>query len=55
VLVEAEHLASVGADAFEHTVAVEQTVIVDADLRVFLVVQLSADVILSDMSRSGFF
>ncbi len=44
VLGHAEHFAGVTADAFEHAVAIKQTVIVDADLGVFFVVELSVDV-----------
>ena len=39
VLVEPEDLAAVAADALEDAVAVEQAVVVDADLGVFLVVR----------------
>ena len=39
VLLQAEHFAAVAAHALEHAVAVEQAVIVDADLGVFLVVR----------------
>ena len=44
VLLEPEDLAAVAAQALEHAVAVEQAVVVDADLGVFLVEQLAADV-----------
>ena len=44
VLVEAEDLAAVAADALEDAVAVEQAVIVDADLGVFFVEELAVDV-----------
>ena len=44
VLAEAEDLAVVNADAFEDAVAVEQAVIVDADLGVGFVVELAVDV-----------
>ena len=44
VLGQAEDLAAVAADALEHAVAVEQAVVVDADLGVFLVVELAVDV-----------
>ena len=40
----AEDLAAVAADALEHAVAIEQTVIVDADLGVFLSVKLAVNV-----------
>ena len=45
-----EDLAAVAADALEHAVAVEQAVIVDADLGVFFVVELAGDV---DFQRHG--
>ena len=51
VLVEAEDLAAVDADAFEDAVAVEQAVVVDADLGVFLRNELAVDV---DLSRHAF-
>ena len=41
---EAEDLAAVAADALEDAVAVEQAVVVDADLGVFLLVQFAVDV-----------
>src|SRR5881227_1501744 len=44
VLREAEDAAGIGTDAFEDAVAVEQAVVVDADLGVGLVVELAADV-----------
>jgi hypothetical protein len=44
VLAEAEDLAVVDADALEDAVAVEQPVVVDADLGVGLVEQLAVDV-----------
>ena len=44
MLLEAEDAAGVGADALEDAVAVEQAVVVDADLGVGLVVELAADV-----------
>ena len=47
VLLEPEDLAAVAAQAFEHAVAVEQAVIVDADLGVFLRDELAGDVDLS--------
>ena len=41
---QAEDLAAVAADALEDAVAVEQAVVVDADLGVFFVVELAVDV-----------
>src|SRR5262249_22608752 len=43
VLLQAEDLAGVDADALEDAVAVEQAVVVDADLGVGLVVELAVD------------
>ena len=45
---EAEDFAAVAAQAFEDAVAVQQAVVVDADLGVFLRNELAADV---DLSR----
>ncbi len=44
MLLQAKDAAAVAAEAFEHAVAVEQAVIVDADLGVFLVVKPAVDV-----------
>ena len=40
----AEDLAAVAADALEHAVAVQQTVVVDADLGVLFGVELAVDI-----------
>ena len=48
MLVEAKDLAAVGAEPFEHAVAIQQAVIEDADLGVFLRDELAADV---DLAR----
>src|SRR6516165_6678350 len=44
VFLEPEDLAVVNADAFEDAVAVEEAMVVDADLGVVLVVELAVDV-----------
>ena len=44
MLGQSEDAAAVAAHPLEHAVAVEQTVIVDADLGVFFVVELAVDV-----------
>ncbi len=44
MLGQAEDAAAVAPHPLEHAVAVEQTVIVDANLRVFFVVELAVDV-----------
>ncbi len=39
----AEHLAAIAANALEYAIAIEQAVVVDADLGVFLAVELAVD------------
>jgi len=42
-LAEAEHLAVVGADPLEDAVTVQEAVVEDRDLRVFLLVELPVE------------